>query len=324
MALRTTYGIRAGLTGAAAAVFMASPAASAELARSNAPLTASAPSLSPFSSSYDPLGEVNEWGCWGCWGGGWGGGWHGGGWRRRGPSAGEVLAGAAIVGGIVAIAASANNNNRRNRTRDVVIVERDRFPDDNRNFDERDLDRRNFERREGARPPRVGGAGMARSGANGINAAIDQCLARVQRDVRIDTVDVVERTPQGWLVAGALFNGSGFECRIGNDGRIEGVDYGGLGGGLGAANGTQWDDARYADARRSLGSSAPERAMAQGSAFIPADPNSAVDSDMASSRLATNGEQPLVPLTATRLPAYPGGPVEGEELPPVVERPGIP
>lgn len=47
----------------------------------------------------------------------------------------------------------------------------------------------------------------------------------------------------------------------------------------------------------------------------------------ASAAVATpggNGQQPLVPLTAQRLPTYPGGPVEGEEPVPLVQRPGIP
>lgn len=318
MALGTTFGIRAGLAGAAAAALMASPAAAADLRLGDAPPAPATATFSAFStfpaSGYDARGEVNEWGCWGCWGGGWGGGWHGGGWRRRGPSAGEVLAGAAIIGGIVAIAASAENN-RRNRVRDVVIVERDRWQDDRRNFDERDLDRRNFERREAARPPRIGGAGMARSGTNGLDAAVDQCLARMERDVRVESVDLVERNPQGWLVAGSLFNGSGFQCRIGNDGRIDAIDYG-AGGGLGAAGGSQWDDARYADARRSLGSAPAGRGM------TTIDPNAAVDGDLLEQ--GDNGAQPLVPLTAERLPAYPGGPIEGEELPPVTQRRGIP
>jgi hypothetical protein len=304
MALATTHGLWAGLT--AAVAVMASPAAAAQLPRSEAPpLAASISQFSQFPSSrFDVQSDLNEWGCWGCgWGGGWrGGGWRGGGWRRRGPSAGEVLAGVAIVGGIAAIAAAASNN-RRNR--DVVIVDRDRP----RDWERRDERVRYDDRRPN---PRSGGAG-------GLDAAVNQCLATVERDVRVNDVETVQRTAQGWLVAGSLFNGSGFECRIGNDGRIEAIDYG-VGGGFGAATGTQWDDARYADARRSMDPSLPDR----GGAMMAVDP-SAVQADPAAlATLAANGAEPLVPLTAARLPAYPGGPVEGEELPPVVERPGIP
>ena len=42
-----------------------------------------------------------------------------------------------------------------------------------------------------------------------------------------DNVDNVQRTARGWLVSGALFNGSPFQCRIGNNGRIDGIDFGG-------------------------------------------------------------------------------------------------
>jgi hypothetical protein len=319
MALCTASTFRTGLAAVAATFWMTMPATAAEFVGGDpSPATRAAPFFHFPASTYDPVSQVNAWGCWGC---GWGGGWNRGGWRRRGPSAGEVIAGVAILGGIAAIAASANNN-RRNRTRDVVVVDRDGFPVDERHYDERDLDRRNFERREAARPPRMGGADMARSGVNGLNAAVDQCLDRVQRDARVDSVDVAERTAQGWLVGGTLFNGSGFQCRIGNDGRIEGVDFGS--GSLGAANGAQWDDDRYADARRSLGSSAPSRAVDPASGIVAIDPDSAIDADIAGQGLAANGTQPLVPLTATRLPAYPGGPIEGEELPPVAQRRGIP
>lgn len=293
---------------AAVTALAASPAVAAEAPRVAIPQLG-LPHTAFDASAYDAAAANSEWGCWGC----WGVGWYGRGWRRRGPSAGEVLAGVAIVGGIAAIAASASNN-RRNRTRDVVIVERDRLPDDRRNFDERDLDRRDFDRREAARPPRMGGAGTPRSGTGGLEAAVRQCVSHVGRDIRVDSVDIVERTPQGWLVGGALFNGSEFECRIGNDGRIEGVDYGAaFGGPAGAASGAQWDDTRYAAARRSAAPSQPDpeggiQMMQSGSAALA----------------AAGDERPLVPLEAQRLPAYPGGPIEGEEPAPLVQRPGIP
>jgi hypothetical protein len=40
--------------------------------------------------------------------------------------------------------------------------------------------------------------------------------------------------------------------------------------------------------------------------------------------MTSGNEQPLVPLTTDRLPAYPGGPIDGVKLPPVAERPGVP
>ena len=280
---------------AGAFAIAAAPAVAADLPPLDA---ARAMPLGP--SAYDARSDLNQWGCWDCWGGGWGGGWGRGGWRRRGPSAGEVLAGVAIIGGIAAIASAANNN-RRNR--DVVVIERDRPQDWNRNPRNpqwRDNDRRNN--------PRASGAG-------GLDGAVSQCLGAIERDVRVDAVEVVQRTAQGWLVGGTLFNGSGFECRIGNDGRIEAIDYG-AGGAFGAASGSQWDDNRYAAARFAAGPSQPSP---EGGIEMFTPP--------ASAAVATpggNGQQPLVPLTAQRLPTYPGGPVEGEEPVPLVQRPGIP
>lgn len=278
---------------AGAAALAVSPAAAADGPRLDAV------SHAPFSASaYDMRADQAQWGCWGCWGGGWGGGW-GRGWRRRGPSAGEVLAGVAIIGGIAAIASAANNN-RRNR--DVVVIERDRPQDWNRN--PRNPQWRENDRRSNPRA----------SGAGGLDGAVSQCLAAIERDVRVDEVEVVQRTAEGWRVGGRLFNGSGFDCRIGNDGRIEAIDYG-AGGAFGAAGGTQWDDNRYAAARLAAGPSQPSP---EGGIELFTPPASRVAS------APPSGQQPLVPLTAERLPTYPGGPVEGETQAPLVQRPGIP
>lgn len=284
---------------AAATLVAAAPAAAAEL-----PAFQTARSVPFAASTYGSHADVNQWGCWGCgWGGGWGGGWRGRGWRRRGPSAGEVLAGVAIIGGIAAIASAASNN-RRNR--DVVVVDRDRPQDWNR--DQRNPQWRDDNRRANPRS----------SGAGGLDGAVSQCLGVIERDVRVDEVQVVQRTAQGWRVGGTLFNGSGFECRIGNDGRIENIDYG-AGGAFGAAGdgpgaapaAGQWDDNRYAAARLAA---APAQPDSEGGITMFTPPAS----------VAANGAQPLVPLSAQRLPTYPGGPVEGEEPAPLVQRPGIP
>ncbi|MCL9981773.1 MAG: hypothetical protein NBV60_01320 [Erythrobacter sp.] len=240
------------------------------------PVQAAAPATTTFDQSafgasrFDPASTSADWRCRGGRCNRWG---HRG-WRRDRVDAGDVLIGAAILGGVIAIA---NSNNRRERERDVVIVERDGdWRDDNRRFDDRRTDRRN-------------------TGSSGLDSAVDQCLTRIERDVRVESVDNVERTGRGWLVSGALFNGSQFECRIGNDGRIEGVDFGGgfAGGDWGAASSDaaapradgQWSDQRYADAR-----------LAAGGLSQPDTPAPAVAS-------------------GASLPAYPGGPVPGEDIP---------
>jgi len=265
----------------AGTTFIASPAAAAPLSASSL----GAPSAAFDVSRYDPAAAVADWRCrgYGC--------GHHRGYRRNRVGAGDVLIGAAIIGGIAAIASS---NNRRERDRDVVIVERDvRDNDYNPRFDERRDDRRDDDR-----------SGPRGTGSAGLDSAVDQCLAQIERDVRVDTVDNVERTGAGWQVSGTLFNGAPFQCRIGNDGQIDGVDYGGSFAGapsvpylgreepgsqgqsdagsvpyLGRAEG-QWSDQRYADARRTLGQNGP----------VSAQPSQ-------------------------QLPAYPGGPIPGEEIP---------
>ena len=243
------------------------------------------PATASFSGSFDhsrfdPASDIADWRCrgWGCrrWG-------HRG-WRRNRIDAGDVLIGAAIIGGIAAIASS---NNRRERQRDVVVVRDDNWRNDNPRYDDRRTPRRS-------------------TGATGLDSAVDQCLARIERDVRVDSVDNVERTGRGWMVSGALFNGSPFQCRIGNDGRIEDVDFGGgsLGGDWGSAPAAtysdradgQWSDNRYADARLAMGGmSAPQAAAPESFAAAP------------------------VAGSADRMPAYPGGPIPGEVIPETID-----
>lgn len=267
---------RAPIVAGALAVttLFAIPAAAADL-----PQASSAAITPAFDHSrFDPAAATADWRCrgWRC---GWG---HRRGWRRNRVDAGDVLLGAAIIGGIAAIA-SANNN--RNRQRDVVVVERD--------VRDRDWDQRDFRRNDDRRAAPRG------TGASGLDNAVNMCLDRIERDVRVDTVDNVERTGAGWRVSGVLFNGSSFQCRIGNSGQIDGIDYGG-GFALAPAAGDapradgQWDDQRYANARVALGG--------------------AVRPDLAVSEAVT----PSAPAS-TAMPAYPGGPIPGEEIPETVD-----
>lgn len=258
-----------------------SPAAAADL-----PQARSATYAPAFDQSrFDPASATADWRCrgWGC---GWG---HRRGWRRNRVDAGDVLIGAAIIGGIAAIASASNN---RNRQRDVVVVERDvRNPD----WDQRDT-RRYDDRRAAPRS----------TGASGLDNAVTLCLDRIERDVRVDTVDNVDRTASGWQVSGVLFNGAPFQCRIGNSGQIDGIDYG---GGFAVAPAAadapradgQWDDQRYADARVALGGT--------------------VRPDLAVSEAAMPSVQaPAQPAPAsTAMPAYPGGPIPGEEIPETID-----
>lgn len=244
-------------------VYFAGPTAFAVAASLVAtPVAASPLSDAPHSPAQavwsDDAVAVNQWGGWG-----WGGGYWGG-YRRNRLNAGDVLAGVLIIGGIAAIANAATRNARHD----------DRY----RERDYRYRDRRYQEpvyRYRGARPDsRLGES-------RGMDRAADMCVDAIQRNVRVAEVTGAQRTAQGWRIDGTIFDGRGFTCRIGNDGRIEGVDYGAVQPGWqGTAVDNQWDDARYATARRQ----ADDAALGGNSAPV------------------TDGPQP----------AYPGGPLPGE------------
>jgi hypothetical protein len=163
-------------------------------------------------------------------------------WRHRDRvDAGDVIAGVAVVGVIAALASAVSKQSRvRNerRTQGYPYPERPydyRAPSDSHYDDSRGIDR-----------------------------AVDSCAREVERNGAIDTIDTVERTGSGWRVAGRMQGGSPFNCSVGNDGRIEGVDT----GRIGALEDRQWGDERYAAARQAE--------------------------------------------DATAAPAYPGGPIPGE------------
>jgi hypothetical protein len=137
------------------------------------------------------------------------------------------------------------------------------------------------------------------------------CLTRIERDVRVDTVDNVQRTGAGWQVTGSLFNGAGFNCRIGNNGQIDAIDYDGTfgagdwrdGGSAQAPQAApgQWDEQSYASARAALGGTVrPDIAVSEADMRAPvtAMPRSAA---------------------ATAMPAYPGGPIPGEVIPETID-----
>ncbi|MEM9500365.1 MAG: hypothetical protein AAF941_00835 [Pseudomonadota bacterium] len=278
MALVTRFGAFAGI--AAAASMAVTPAFAAEPPTGLVKNSAGSAVFMKFdSTTYNGDTDITEWRR------GWGRrGWRRG-WRRRGIRGGDVLAGVLILGGIAAVASAASNNRRRDR--DVVIVERDRYRD-------RDYDRR--DRRDDRRVVR-------NDGSSGLDNAVSQCLDRIQEDVRVDSVESVNRTAGGWQVSGSLFNGSGFLCRIDNSGRIDSIDYGNFdttdfggsfgettvdgtlfeGGSQSAAAG-QLNDRTYLAAREARGIQAP----------------------------ALQGASEQLAQASDRLPAYPGGPVPGE------------
>lgn len=165
-------------------------------------------------------------------------------WRDRDRiDGGDILAGVLILGGIAAIASAASDDDDR----------RERVPDDYR-YQENSY----------------------RSGASGqgIDRAVDMCLAEIERDTRVEEVGNVARTADGWIVSGRLYNGDGFDCRIDSNGRIADVSYTGDQAYSTQNADGQWSDEEYAEARRRAGR-----------------PDYAADDAQ---------------------PSYPGGPVEGD------------
>ncbi len=181
-------------------------------------------------------------------------------WRHRDRiDAGDVLAGVLIIGGIAAIANAAAKSERNERYRE-----------------------RDYRYDREVRPDYRGDGDRRRSdGARGIDRAVNMCVAEIERDVRIDTVDSVDRDGDGWRVNGTIFNGDRFTCEIGPDGRIERVDYGDGFAAATAPAGSQHSDERY------------RAAWAQ------------VDAAEAAAPAPSGGN-------AEPLPAYPGGPVDGD------------
>ena len=155
---------------------------------------------------------------------------------------------------------------------------------DDRRYRERDRDWRYPEDRN-YRDDRRDSSGM--DGTRGIDRAVSMCVDEVERESRVETVDRADRTADGWQISGTVSSGNSFSCEIGSDGRIENIDlssresWGGEDerdeGYARATPDNQWDDDRYASERDKV-----ER-------------------------------QAVAPVQSGPQPAYPGGPIEGEE-----------
>ncbi|MDC0887128.1 hypothetical protein OAS19_05000 [Altererythrobacter sp.] len=168
---------------------------------------------------------------------------------RNRVDAGDVIAGVAILGTIAAIASASSRNKR------------DRY--DNRRYPQRDP-RRSYN-------------------SSNLDRAVSSCMREIERDVRVESVDNVGRAANGWQVSGRLYDGNNFTCNVGQNGRIDRIDYGQGSAFSGAASGggdTQWSDDAYAQARLNAGSLQPTPA-------VPTEP-------------------------AGPQPAYPGGPIDGD------------
>ena len=189
-------------------------------------------------------------------------------YRRDRVDVGDILTGVLIIGGIAAIANSAKRSEERRR----------------------DARYRDADWRDGNYPDRD--TRYRTDDTRGIDNAVARCVREIERDVRVEGVDSVERDASGWRVAGVLYNGDGFTCRIGSDGQIEDVDYSGrsgsygvageqVGGGQASGEDRQYSDDRYLSAWANMASG----------------PDNYVEDDVTADQGGA---------------AYPGGPIDGD------------
>ena len=228
-------------------------------------------------------------------------GWRG---RRRGVDAGDVLAGAAILGGIAIIANAASD---RGRPRDVVDdrYERDREWQQQREIEnlrrrtreqQREIDdlrTRDYDRDEISSYDDDRDFTQDVEQRFDIDAAIDRCVEVMEIDAEISGIDSVTRTDSGWSIEGQVAGGDGFACRVDRNGQIRGLENRPVAPRYDAGfdptpAAGQWTADRYADARASLRDDRNSDRLGADQDFY----GEAVDPDL--------------------LPAYPGGPLPGE------------
>lgn len=209
---------------------------------------------------------------------------------RGGIDAGEVVAGVLVIGAIAAIAGAASrDDDRRER------LPRDPYPSDRGTW-----------------------RGDYRA-SDGLARAADMCVAEVERERRGEDVEQVDRRASGWIVSGTTEGGGAFTCTIGNDGMIGGIDYRGgdvrpprddrydRGDDDDRYDDDRYDDDRYSDDRYDdddrAGDDDDDRDDRQWDARRYAEERERLDRQA--------GRPPVVDDTAQ--PAYPGGPLPGED-----------
>lgn len=192
--------------------------------------------------------------------------------RHNHVDAGDVLAGVLILGTIAAIASSTSRAERQRRD------------------DYRDRDYRRDDYRDRPYDYRERRGDSRYDGGSGINNAVSMCVSRIERDVRVDSVDNVERTGEGWRVSGSLYNGERFTCRIDSNGRVEDVDYGGYS--ASSAEDNQLSDDRYEAAWGKVARNESGRAVDAPSTSQPAYPGGPIDGDLVVDGRYDNGDEP--------------------------------
>ncbi|ANY19824.1 hypothetical protein A6F68_01307 [Tsuneonella dongtanensis] len=178
-------------------------------------------------------------------------------YRRNRVDAGDVIGAVVVLGTIAAVASAASKASQRDRD----------YRDRDYRYRDRDY---GYDRDYRSRP-----SNSRWDDSRGLDRAVDMCAREVERSARIDTVEGANRTGNGWDVTGRTRTGDTFRCTIGNDGRIDNVDFGRGGnyrgsdavGSAPAVEDRQWDDDRYTAAR-----AAQEGTPAYPGGPLPGDP----------------------------------------------------
>ena len=138
----------------------------------------------------------------GGWGGGWGGGWD---HHDHDIDAGDVFAGLLVLGGIIAVASAASHASNPPPRRADPGSNSGNYGND-------------------SRPQWHGSAG----GSFGIDAAVGRCTEELgSGSTAIDRIDTVNRSDDGWRIAGRTSGGANFECAIASNGQVRSVSVNG-------------------------------------------------------------------------------------------------
>ena len=140
-------------------------------------------------------------------------GWDRGRYRDRyrhgrhhgGLDLGDVITGILVIGGAVAVASAISDN-----ADDDPRPYPDRYPYP-------------YPREANSYPDDRYASDRVHDGQTEMARAIDRCIADVEREERIATVDVASRVLNGWTVEGALRGGGLYRCEIDSFGNIRDV-----------------------------------------------------------------------------------------------------
>ena len=139
--------------------------------------------------------------------------------------AGDVLTGILIIGGLAAIASAASKSDRDRREREA---NRDyRYPAEAPTADYDPDPDTDVDSDGGANTDYTAASRPEWAEGRGIDAAVNRCVAAVEEGERkVDEVETVNRSGEGWRITGHMRGGEAFSCAVGSDGEITDSDVG--------------------------------------------------------------------------------------------------